>query len=451
MTALNSGTAGSLSGDITVPGDKSISHRALMIGAMAVGETLIEGLLEGEDVLRTADALRALGAGVDRLDDGTWRVRGVGPGGLTSPDDILDMGNSGTSARLLLGLIATHPVTAHVTGDESLRRRPMGRVTQPLSRMGARFETREGGLLPLMAHGAEFPLPIEYELPVPSAQIKSAVLLAGLNTPGETTVVENLPSRDHTERMLRYFGMDVRISADGTQNRIVLPGRQEVEGRPISVPGDPSSASFPGIAALIVPGSEVTVRNVGLNPLRAGLFTTLEEMGADLERRDAREVSGEPVADLVFRHGPLTGVTVPADRAPSMIDEYPILAVAAAFATGETRMCGLAELRVKESDRLAAIADGLAVCGVTARIDGDDLIVKGGGYPPQGGGVPPRGGGSVAVHHDHRIAMSFLVMGLGAERSVTVDDGGPIATSFPGFVDMMNGLGAAIGVASDAC
>lgn len=444
MTALISGTVESFSGDVAVPGDKSISHRALMIGAMATGETLIEGLLEGEDVLRTADALRALGAGVDRLEDGTWRVRGVGPGGLATPDDVLDLGNSGTSARLLLGLVATHPITAHITGDASLRRRPMGRVTEPLSRMGARFEAREGGLLPLMARGAEFPLPIEYELPVPSAQIKSAVLLAGLNTPGETTVVENLPSRDHTERMLRYFGMDVRITSDGAQNRIVLPGRQEVEGRPISVPGDPSSASFPGVAALIVPGSEVTVRNVGLNPLRAGLFTTLEEMGANFERRDAREVSGEPVADLVFRFGPMTGVTVPADRAPSMIDEYPILAVAAAFATGETRMRGLAELRVKESDRLAAIADGLAACGVTARIDGDDLIIQG-----QGGGGPPPGGGTVAVHHDHRIAMSFLVMGLGAERPVTVDDGGPIATSFPGFVDMMNGLGAAIR-ASDA-
>ena len=440
MDALNSGTAAPLGGDITVPGDKSISHRALMIGALAVGETAIDGLLEGEDVLATAEALRRLGAGVHRDGPGAWRVDGVGAGGLSAPDDILDLGNAGTSARLLLGMLATHDLTAHLTGDASLRRRPMGRVTEPLSRMGAVFETRPGGRLPLLVHGARDPLPIEYVLPVPSAQVKSAVLLAGLNAPGETTVVETQPSRDHTERMLRHFGWEVRTEAANGASRITVSGYQEPSAAHVSVPADPSSAAFPGIAALIVPGSEITIRNVGLNPLRAGLYATLKEMGANLEIADPREISGEPVGDLVFRAGPLKGVEVPAERAPSMIDEYPILAVAAAFAEGPTRMAGLAELRVKESDRLAAIATGLDACGVAATIEGDDLIVE-------GRGAPPAGGAKVAADHDHRIAMAFLVLGLAAERPVMIDDASPIATSFPGFAEMMNGLGARIGAA----
>lgn len=442
MNALTSGTARPLTGDIAAPGDKSISHRALMIGAMAVGETNVAGLLEGEDVWRTATALRAMGVTVDRLDTGLWRVLGVGWGGLAPPEDVLDMGNSGTSARLLLGLMATNQLTAQITGDASLRRRPMGRVIEPLSQIGARFDARDGGRLPLTMRGAAAPLPIEYEAPVPSAQVKSAVLLAGANTPGETTVIEAQPTRDHTERMMRHVGMEVRIEDAGGKRRITVPGYQEAAARDITVPGDPSSAVFPGVAALLTPGSEVRVRGVGLNPLRAGAFATLREMDADIEIANERTESGEPMADLVFRGGALKGVDVPAGRAPSMIDEYPILAVAAAFAEGRTRMAGLSELRVKESDRLNAIANGLAACGVEASIEGDDLIVE-------GRGGPPPGGGAIASDHDHRIAMAFLVFGMAAERPVTVDDEGPIATSFPGFTELMNGLGAAITPANE--
>jgi 3-phosphoshikimate 1-carboxyvinyltransferase len=427
-----------LSGRVRVPGDKSISHRALMLGALAVGRTEISGLLEGEDVLATAAALNALGAQAAPAGDGKWVVDGVGVGGLAEPDDMLDLGNSGTSARLLLGILATHPLTAFVTGDGSLRRRPMGRVTEPLSRFGAHFLSREGARLPLAVTGATSPIPIEYRLPVPSAQVKSSVLLAGLNTPGATTVVEPQATRDHTERMLRHFGGTVLTEpADGGGLRITVAGFPELRAAPIVVPGDISSAAFPLVAALIVPGSEVTIEGVGLNPLRAGLLDCLREMGADVAFLNEREAGGEPVADLRARAGSLNGADIPAERAPKMIDEYPILAVAAASARGRTVMRGLAELRVKESDRLSAVAAGLAACGVRVTVDGDDLIVDGNGGPPEGGAV-------IATRLDHRIAMAFLVLGLAARRPVRVDDGAPIATSFPDFVPLIGRLGGAI-------
>lgn len=427
-----------LRGNVLVPGDKSGSHRALMLGALAVGETHIEGLLEGEDVLRTADAMRAMGAAVDRLDDGSWRVAGVGVGGLSAPDDVLDMGNAGTGARLLMGVLAGHDMTAFLTGDVSLRARPMARIATPLAQMGARVLAREGCRLPLAVTGVAEPLPIEYRLPVPSAQVKSAVLLAGLSAPGETSVVEPEPTRDHTERMMRHFGATVRMEteADGAR-KVTLVGQPELTAADVVVPRDISSAAFPMVAGLIRQGSEVVLPGVGLNPHRSGLLTTLREMGADIEERDARELAGEPVADLAVRGGGLRGVTVPAARAPSMIDEYPILAVAAACAEGVTRMCGLGELRVKESDRLSAIVDGLRANGVAAEIEDDDLIVEG-----RGGPVP--GGGLAESRHDHRIAMSFLVLGAAAEVPVAIDDAAPIETSFPGFARLMNTLGADI-------
>ncbi|HWB49148.1 MAG TPA: 3-phosphoshikimate 1-carboxyvinyltransferase [Stellaceae bacterium] len=427
-----------LRGRVRVPGDKSISHRALMLGALAVGRTEISGLLEGEDVLRTAAAMRAMGAGVERLDEGRWRVDGVGIGGLAEPADVLDLGNSGTAARLLLGLLATHPFTSFVTGDASLRSRPMRRVTDPLSRFGARFVSREGGRLPLAASGAADPVPIEYTLPVPSAQVKSAVLLAGLNTPGETTVVEPQITRDHTERMLGHFGATVRVApAEGGGKRITLVGQPELVAAPIAVPADISSAAFPIVAALVVPGSEVTVEGVGLNPSRTGLLASLAEMGADIAYLDERIEGGEPVADLRVRAGELHGADIPPERAPSMIDEYPILAVAAACAKGRTVMRGLAELRVKESDRLAGTAAGLAGCGVELAVEGDDLIVAGTGAPPAGGAL-------IETRLDHRMAMAFAVMGLAARSPVRIDDARPIATSFPGFVALMNHLGAGL-------
>jgi len=427
-----------LSGTIRVPGDKSISHRALMLGALAVGRTEISGLLEGEDVLATAAALNTLGAHAARAGDGRWTVDGVGIGGLAEPDDLLDLGNSGTGARLLLGILATHPITAFVTGDASLRRRPMGRVVEPLSRFGARFVTREGARLPLVVSGAADPVPISYHLPVPSAQVKSSVLLAGLNTPGATTVIEPQATRDHTERMLRHFGAVVDSEpAEGGGKRVTVEGYPELAAAPIVVPGDPSSAAFPLIAALIVPGSEVTIQGVGVNPLRAGLFECLREMGADIVLLNEREEGGEPVADLRARAGTLTGVDIPAERAPRMIDEYPILAVAAACARGRTVMRGLAELRVKESDRLSAIAAGLSGCGVDVAVDGDTLTIDGSGGPPAGGAL-------IETQLDHRIAMAFLVLGLAARLPVRIDDAAPIATSFPSFVELMNGLGAVI-------
>ncbi len=425
-----------LSGAVDVPGDKSISHRAIIMGGLAVGETKIEGLLEGEDVHRTAAALRALGADVRRHGAGSWSVRGCGVGGFGEPDDVLEMGNSGTAARLLLGAVASTRLTAFFTGDASLRSRPMQRVVDPLSQMGARFLSRGGSRLPLAIVGAADPVPIEYRPPVASAQVKSAVLLAGLNCPGRTTVVEPHPTRDHTERMLRHFGATLTVADEDGGRRITLEGQPELEGREVVVPGDPSSAAFPLVAALIVPGSEITLRNVGLNPGRAGLFETLAEMGADITMTDRRDAGGEPVADLVVRAGRLRGVDVPAERAPSMIDEYPILAVAAAVAEGRTRMRGLAELRVKESDRLGGMAEGLAACGVAVAVEGDDLIVD--------GGRRIAGGATIRSRLDHRIAMAFLTLGMAAEEAVSVDDASPIATSFPGFASLMNGLGAAI-------
>ncbi|MBV8612306.1 MAG: 3-phosphoshikimate 1-carboxyvinyltransferase [Acetobacteraceae bacterium] len=424
-----------LTGCVAVPGDKSISHRALMFGALAVGETRITGLLEGEDVLRTAGAMRALGAEVARDGAGAWRVAGRGLGGLTEPADVLDMGNSGTAARLLCGILASHPVFAVMTGDASLRRRPMRRVTEPLAACGARFASREGGRLPLAIEGARDALPLEYRVPVPSAQVKSAVLLAGLNARGTTRVEEPEATRDHSENMLRHFGAAVRVEAAGAGRVIELAGQPELVAADVAVSGDPSSAAFPLVAALLVPGSEVRVTGVGLNPFRAGLFETLAEMGADLTVASRRDAGGEPVGDLTARHGALRGVDVPPERAPSMIDEYPILAVAAACAAGVTRMRGLRELRVKESDRLAATAALLAACGARAAIEGDDLIVHGTGRKPPGGGT-------VVTHMDHRIAMSALVLGLAAEARVAVDDARFIDTSFPGFASLMRGLGA---------
>jgi 3-phosphoshikimate 1-carboxyvinyltransferase len=425
-----------LAGTVAVPGDKSISHRALMFGALAVGRTEITGLLEGEDVLATAAALQAMGAGVERRADGHWLVDGVGLGGLGEPDDVIDLGNSGTAARLLLGILATHPFTAFVSGDASLRSRPMGRVIDPLSHFGAEFKSREGGRLPLAVTGAANPLPQTYRLPVPSAQVKSAVLLAGLNTPGATSVIEPQPTRDHTERMLGHFGARLTIEPEpGGGKRITVEGQPELVAAPIVVPGDPSSAAFPLVAALIVPGSEVRVANVGLNSSRTGLLKSLAEMGADIVFENRREAGGEPVADLRVRAGELRGAEIPAERAPSMIDEYPVLAVAAACARGRTVMRGLAELRVKESDRLAGIAEGLARCGVKVTVDGDDLIVEGDGAPPLGGAL-------IATQLDHRIAMAFVVLGLASREPVRIDDSRPIATSFPDFVPLMTRLGA---------
>ena len=426
-----------LSGSVAVPGDKSISHRALMFGALAIGETRITGLLTGEDVLRTAAAMRALGAEVHHDPDGVWRVAGRGIGGLTEPDDVLDMGNSGTAARLLCGILASHPLFAVMTGDGSLRRRPMRRVMDPLGACGARFAAREGGRLPLAIEGARDALPLDYRVPVPSAQVKSAVLLAGLNAPGLTRVEEPEATRDHSENMLRHFGATVSVEAAGHGRVITLQGQPELRAADVVVPGDSSSAAFPLVAALLVPGSRITIPSVGLNPLRTGLFLTLSEMGADVRVENRRTEGGEPVGDLVVTHGALRAVDVPPERAPSMIDEYPILAVAAAAASGTTRMRGLKELRVKESDRLSATASLLDCNGVSVTIEGDDLVV-------QGTGTAPPGGGTVTTHMDHRIAMAALVLGMASGAPVTVDDAAFIDTSFPAFAALMNGMGAAL-------
>ncbi|HEX7776849.1 MAG TPA: 3-phosphoshikimate 1-carboxyvinyltransferase [Parvibaculum sp.] len=427
-----------LQGRIRVPGDKSISHRALIFGALAVGETRITGLLEGEDVLATAEAMRRLGAKVTRTGEGAWTVRGVGVGGLKEPALPLDFGNSGTGARLVMGLVAGHPITATFIGDASLSRRPMGRVITPLTQMGASFAAREGGRLPLTLTGARSPLPITYRLPVASAQVKSAVLLAGLNTPGITTVIEPEPTRDHTERMLRAFGAHVAVEALPKGGfAIHLTGEPELSPSPIIVPADPSSAAFPVVAALVVPGSEIVVEGVMMNPHRAGLYTTLIEMGGDIEVMHQREEGGEPVADLRVRASALTGIEVPPERAASMIDEYPVLAVAASFATGNTVMRGIHELRVKESDRIAATAAGLRLNGIKVHETDDSMTVEG-----RAGHAD--GGGHVVTHMDHRIAMSFIVMGLGAQKPVTIDDASMIATSFPNFTNLMRGLGASL-------
>jgi 3-phosphoshikimate 1-carboxyvinyltransferase len=426
---------GRLNGRVRVPGDKSISHRALILGALAVGETRVTGLLEGDDVLNTAEVLRALGARVERSGAEQWIVTGVGVGGFAEPATVLDFGNSGTGCRLVLGAVAGCPVTATFDGDASLRKRPMRRVLDPLERIGARALSSTDGRLPLTLAGAREPIPIVFEPPVPSAQVKSAALIAGLSAPGETIVIEREATRDHTEKMLTHFGADVRVEPHGTQGRrITLVGQPELAPRPIMVPADPSSAAFPLVAALVTPGSDVILDGVMMNPLRAGLIATLGEMGASIERLDRRNEGGEEIADLRARACVLRGVEVPASRAPSMIDEYPVLAVAAAFAEGTTVMRGLKELRVKESDRLAATAALLRANGVAVDVEGDDLIVYGKGHVP--------GGGLVATHMDHRIAMAALVMGLASKRPVKIDDGSFIATSFPGFVELMRGLGA---------
>jgi 3-phosphoshikimate 1-carboxyvinyltransferase len=427
--------AGPLRGTIRVPGDKSISHRALMLSALAVGESRISGLLEGEDVLATAAAMRAMGAQVERTGDGEWRVHGVGLGGLLQPAQALDMGNSGTSTRLLMGLIASHPITAEFTGDASLSGRPMGRVIEPLSLMGASFVASEGGRLPLALRGASPAVPITYRLPVASAQVKSAILLAGLNTPGITTVIEPVPTRDHSERMLKGFGANLTVDVDAAGTRTIrITGEAELRPQQIEVPGDPSSAAFFIVAALLVPGSDLTVANVGLNPTRAGLIEVLRQMGGSIEVLNPREVGGEPVADLRVRASPLKGIEIDPTIAPSMIDEYPILFVAAALAEGKTVTSGLDELRVKESDRLAVMAAALTAAGarVTETVDG--LTIDG------TGGEPLEGGGPIATHLDHRIAMSMAVAGLASYHGVEVDDTRPIATSFPAFELLLDGL-----------
>lgn len=430
--------AAALAGTLTVPGDKSISHRALMLGGVALGETVITGLLESEDVARTAVAMTALGAEIERRGDGTWAVAGRGVGGLAEPGDIIDMGNAGTGARLLMGLVASHPLTAVITGDASLRTRPMARVIAPLERIGATFAARAGGRLPVTVTGTAEPMPIEYRLPMASAQVKSAVLLAGLNTAGRTTVIEPQPSRDHTELMLRHFGQPVDIEPGEDGARMVsVRGEGELLARDVRVPGDFSSAAYPLVAALLVAGSRLTIAGVGVNPLRCGLLECLDEMGADITRTNGRQQAGEAVADLVVAAGRLSGIDVPAQRAPSMIDEYPILAIAAASAEGPTWMHGLGELRVKESDRLAGIVQGLSDCGVRVEQVGDSLCVH-------GTGMPPRGGGLIRARLDHRIAMSFLVLGMAADSPVQIDDAAPIDTSFPGFAELMNSLGADI-------
>ncbi len=424
-----------LKGRVRVPGDKSISHRALILGAMSVGETVITGLLEGEDVINTAKAMRALGADVQRTGEGSWRVRGVGVTGFAEPATALDFGNSGTGCRLVLGAAAGCPIRATFDGDASLRRRPMRRVLDPLERIGARIlAIAESGGLPLTLQGAREAIPIVYEPPVPSAQLKSAVLLAGLAAPGKTTVIEAEATRDHTERMLRHFGAELDVEEGPRGRRVTLQGQPELAPRTVATPADPSSAAFPLVAALIVPGSEIVLSGVMMNPLRTGLFTTLREMGAEIEVLERRTEGGEEVADLRVRRRALHGVEVPAERVPSMIDEYPILAVAAAFAEGTTRMRGLKELRVKESDRLAATAALLRVNGAEAEVAGDDLIVRGRGAV--------RGGGLVTTHMDHRIAMAALVLGLASEKPVAVDDASFIGTSFPGFAESMTALGA---------
>ncbi|GHC21788.1 3-phosphoshikimate 1-carboxyvinyltransferase [Gemmobacter nanjingensis] len=436
MTARKSGP---LSGTAAVPGDKSISHRALIFGAMAVGETKITGLLEGQDVLDTAKAMRAFGAEVTQHGPGAWSVHGVGVGGFREPADVIDCGNSGTGVRLIMGCMATTGMTATFTGDASLRKRPMGRVTDPLALFGARAYGRHGGRLPMTIVGAANPVPVRYALPVASAQVKSAVLLAGLNAPGETVVIEKEPTRDHSERMLLGFGAELHVEKGAEGHIITLKGQPELRPQTVAVPRDPSSAAFPVCAALIVEGSDILVPGVSQNLTRNGLYITLVEMGAEIEFQNPREEGGEPVADLRVRFsGNMKGIEVPPERAPSMIDEYPILSVVAAFASGKTVMRGVKELRVKESDRIDAMARGLEACGVTIEEDEDTLIVHGMGA----GGVP--GGATAATHLDHRIAMSFLVCGMAAQKPVSVDDASPIVTSFPIFEGLMTGLGATL-------
>ena len=437
MTILTSYPVNEINGNIQVPGDKSISHRALIIGAVAAGETTICGLLEGEDVLKTAKALLAMGIDTAPDERGNWHVHGAGIGGLAQPSTVLDLGNAGTGARLLMGLLATHDLTAHFTGDASLRKRPMDRVATPLELIGARITSTQGNM-PLMISGTEQPIPIHYHMPMPSAQVKSAVLLAGLNTPGVTSVTEERSTRNHTELMLSNFGATVNTEELPNGHHLIsLIGQPELKAQKINVPGDPSSAAFPLVATLLSPAGKLRIDNVGINPLRSGLFTTLSEMGANINFLNPRSEAGEPVADIEVESARLRGVVVPSERAPTMIDEYPILAIAAAFAHGRTCMRGLSELRIKESDRLATITKGLVECGVSVNIEGDDLIVNG-----AGGKI--KGGGHVKTHMDHRIAMAFIVAGASAEKPVSIDDGSSIDTSFPNFKDIMSKVGAII-------
>jgi 3-phosphoshikimate 1-carboxyvinyltransferase len=437
-TPLSVAASGPLTGTAPVPGDKSISHRSLMLSALAVGTSRVTGLLEGEDVLATAAAMRAMGATITRGDDGVWTIDGVGVGGLLQPATALGMGNSGTSTRLLMGLVSSHAITATFTGDASLSKRPMGRVIEPLSQMGAEITASPGGRLPLMLRGIVPAVPIDYTLPVASAQVKSAILLAGLNTPGITRVVEPVPTRDHSERMLQGFGAKLTVEETPAGRVIELHGEAELQPQTITVPGDPSSAAFPVVAALLVPGSHVTITNVGLNPTRAALFDVLRAMGGDISFENSRDVGGEPVADLVVRASSLTGIEVDPAVAPSMIDEFPILFVAAALAKGRTTTRGLEELRVKESDRITTMAEGLRAIGATVEETEDGLIIDG-----TGGDLLP-GGGTVEAKLDHRIAMSFVVAGLVSREAVTIDDMAPVATSFPTFTTLLRGLGASL-------
>jgi 3-phosphoshikimate 1-carboxyvinyltransferase len=438
---LKSSRASRFSGEAKVPGDKSISHRALMFASQALGTSRITGLLEGEDVLHTAKALQHMGVSIRQVGQGEWEVDGVSVGDLAEPLVALDMGNSGTSTRLLMGLLATLPFPVTLTGDASLSKRPMKRVMTPLEEIGAQFIARDGDKLPLTIKGTKEPVPIEYRLPVASAQVKSAILLAGLNTPGKTTVIENTPTRDHTERVLREMGaqIDIEEQADGS-HAITITGYPQLKAQQFEVPADPSSAAFLAVAALLVPGSDICLKHVCVNPTRTGIFETLKEMGADIRYANIRTVGGEDVADIIVKYSPLTAVTVPASRAPSMIDEYPVLAIAATVAKGTTRMEGLEELRVKESDRLAAMEEGLRANHVVVRSGKDWLEVDGSQGQIQGGGI-------VDTKLDHRIAMSFMVLGLVTERPVQIDDGQMIQTSFPGFEQLMNSLGAQINAA----
>ncbi|WP_428528911.1 3-phosphoshikimate 1-carboxyvinyltransferase [Roseibium sp.] len=434
---LTSAAGSPLKGTIRVPGDKSISHRSLMFGALAVGRTTVQGLLESEDVLATADAMRAVGAKIEKQDDGSYTVDGIGLGSLMEPEGVIDFGNAGTGVRLTMGIFGSHNIAATFVGDASLSKRPMGRVLDPLREMGTNVIARDGDRLPASIRGAEQALPITYRVPMPSAQVKSAVLLAGLNAPGVTTVIEPIATRDHTEKMLKGFGADISVSLNEAGERVIkLTGQPELKPQDIDVPADPSSAAFPIVAALIVPGSDVTIENVMLNEHRTGIITTLIEMGGDIELLNKRSAGGEEVADIRVKHSLLKGITVPAKRAPSMIDEYPVLAIAAAFAEGDTFMLGLEELRVKESDRLAAVARGLEANGIPCVETEDTLTVT--------GGASDIGGGTVVTHLDHRIAMSFLILGIAAHKPVTVDDGAVIATSFPTFTSLFEELGAKI-------
>lgn len=435
MTARKSSA---LKGIAQIPGDKSVSHRSFILGALTVGETHVTGLLEGQDVLDTGKAMAAFGADVQRLGEGEWIINGVGVGGFAEPEDVIDCGNAGTGVRLIMGAMATSPITATFTGDASLRSRPMGRILDPLALFGAQWVGRAKGMLPLTLVGARSPMPARYVSPVPSAQVKSAVLLAGLNAPGETVLIEREKTRDHSERMLRGFGAQIETVETAEGFEITLQGQPELKPQTIAVPRDPSSAAFPVAAALLVEGSEILLPNIGLNPTRAGLFTTLLEMGADITYENEREEGGEPVADLRVRASQLRGIEVPPERAPSMIDEYPILSALAAFASGKTVMRGVKELRVKECDRIDAMARGLEAMGVKIEEGEDFLIVHG-----QDGDVA--GGITTQTHFDHRIAMSFLCMGLATAKPVSIDDAGAIATSFPIFEELMTGLGAQIG------